>query len=795
MHPPSPSKSTFRKVNRSCDSCRKRKTRCDGPSKKDNICTNCVTAHKPCTYLEAYVTGLEDRLEQLEDLLKRVRPDTDFTAELGPPIPRDSWKDDSAPMPSTSRVKPKDSPPAPGLRLSTRLALNAHARRAGTDSDSSSDDSESPEVLDVNLNDGKRKLTLQYITSPANPRKIETRLNGKSSIAALLATTKKYRDLHISETAPEMEASSSPNATRPLSNRPRFWTPLPWELQWEGVETEVEQLTVSAVAEFPPPSLAARLIDLYFTHVNAQLPLLHRPTFERQFTDQLHHRNPWFCCVCLCIFATASRWCDDPLVLPRNCNRTSSGGLDWTWAGRHYHNVAMGIHRIRQSLLYPACLEEIQAYSLLGAYVRGTVNHSAGWIFVSIGLRKAQELGAHRKKLYSRTPNVTEELWKRAFWCLVAYDRFSSAILGRPCAIGEEDFDLDLCLEIDDEYWDLANPPFRQPPGVPCRITYFNLWLRLSQIVTFTIKTIYAVHNPRALLGRIAKIRTEEVIAQLNLALQEWLDSLPEYLQWTTQIKDADFSNQSASLHTTYHLAQMLMYRAFIPPVASASSPVPAIPPINVSLSALTYCIAAARSSARIVEVQVARGWTNTPILIAVSQLSAAILTLAVWDAKAKQDAELEDVKPPVAQTIGSLMDDIAVFINALESLGTRWENVPNLILVLKRALPKEEDIARSAPSMRNPAEARPDSNPIQLHTFDESDPENWSLPYYSSSVRTRQSHESLHKDPRMESGSFDKRGERQPWDAAAVGTAYAAEPSYPRVHFDQMLQDHSYIS
>ncbi|KAJ7901904.1 hypothetical protein B0H14DRAFT_1260083 [Mycena olivaceomarginata] len=98
----------------------------------------------------------------------------------------------------------------------------------------------------------------------------------------------------------------------------------------------------------------------------------------------------------------------------------------------------MGIHRVRQSMIYAATLEELQSFTLLAMFVRGTVNHSAGWIFVSLGLRKAQDVGAHRKTLYHNKPSVNDELWKRAFWCLVAYDRMGSAILGRPCALGED---------------------------------------------------------------------------------------------------------------------------------------------------------------------------------------------------------------------------------------------------------------------------------------------------------------------------------------------------------------------
>ena len=102
---------------RACDLCRRRKTKCDGPSAPDNVCSNCVQNNQSCTYLcaymhvplslhvshlplakslaqevhqkrsspdsrssipgshtySSYVSGLEDRLERMEALLKRVR--------------------------------------------------------------------------------------------------------------------------------------------------------------------------------------------------------------------------------------------------------------------------------------------------------------------------------------------------------------------------------------------------------------------------------------------------------------------------------------------------------------------------------------------------------------------------------------------------------------------------------------------------------------------------------------------------------------------------------------------------
>ena len=40
-----------RKTERACDACRRKKTRCDGPTAVNNVCTNCIQSKKACTYV------------------------------------------------------------------------------------------------------------------------------------------------------------------------------------------------------------------------------------------------------------------------------------------------------------------------------------------------------------------------------------------------------------------------------------------------------------------------------------------------------------------------------------------------------------------------------------------------------------------------------------------------------------------------------------------------------------------------------------------------------------------------
>ena len=53
-------------------------------------------------------------------------------------------------------------------------------------------------------------------------------------------------------------------------------------------------------------------------------------------------------------------------------------------------------------------------------------------------------------------------------------------------------YDVDLPLEVDDEYWVNPDPElaFTQPPGKPSNVTFFNYILRLGRIHSLTIRSM-----------------------------------------------------------------------------------------------------------------------------------------------------------------------------------------------------------------------------------------------------------------------------------------------------------------
>ncbi|KAG2146394.1 fungal-specific transcription factor domain-containing protein [Suillus bovinus] len=728
-----------RKIERACDACRRRKTKCDGPRMPGNICTNCIQNRKTCSYVEAskprgppkaYITGLEDRLERMEALLKRLRPEADFSEDLGPPVVRDSWKQDEEPQyryspdeKSSSPVghlRSRGSPSVPPVgKFLPSSSVSVKSRRSvgtsRTDTDLSSDgctSSESEEIGELSLSRGMKRLTIRGLEPAQDHGSLvdnQVRFHGKSSCFKLIEPTRKLREKHINRIFQESGSTdaesgsgsrSSPESTSSASStpmrRPEFWTTPSWEFAFEGFQDRLNTLCHSLTTEFPPPDLADSLINLFFLHINPQCPLFHRPTFERQWREGLQETDPWFGCLCLALFAVASRWSDDSRVLDCHVYGIPEAEIPdedckWQRAGWRYFSAAVDVHRDSRSLFHPPGLFEVQTMSLLGMFLRGTAFHPVGWLFISIGLRKAQDVGAHRKKIYGAKPSVEDELWKRAFWVLVLYDRIGSAALGRPCCSGEEDFDVDLPLEVDDEYWETEDPEkaFQQPPGKPSKIAGFNSYLKLTKISAYALRTIYALDRSKLLVSA-ARPRWHEVLNHLSAAMNEWVDSVPPHLQWSPHMEDSFFANQSVTLYITYYLIHILIYRPFLP--GSLGSLSNAVPHANMPVPCIAICVNAGKSCAKILRAQIQRGISNIPTLICGSHMCAAILLMNFWDLKWQERNQLqsgmEDVKPTFAIAMAELLEDVSFFIQVLEHLKPRWRNADMYLKDLSTSMP-----------------------------------------------------------------------------------------------------------
>ncbi|ESK97482.1 hypothetical protein Moror_17661 [Moniliophthora roreri MCA 2997] len=118
-------------------------------------------------------------------------------------------------------------------------------------------------------------------------------------------------------------------------------------------------------------------------------------------------------------------------------------------------------------------------------------------------------IGSHRRK---DCPITAEgELLKRAFCVLVAVDVIWSTFAGRPRATSADDYDLELPVDCDDEYWEHEDPTlaFKQPPGKPSR-------------------TIFAIKRPQLLAERNADWK-QQILSYLDKELIKWVNTIPDH--------------------------------------------------------------------------------------------------------------------------------------------------------------------------------------------------------------------------------------------------------------------------
>ncbi|CAA7270212.1 unnamed protein product [Cyclocybe aegerita] len=351
--------------------------------------------------------------------------------------------------------------------------------------------------------------------------------------------------------------------------REEFWTRLPWERTPEPL--------ISARYNFPEPDFAAGLVELYFDNVNSYLPLLHGPSFRRSVLAGLQHINDDFAAIYLLVCAVGSKFSTDSRVLLPGFDSYHSAG--WKWFNE--------TQALKTRYPIQPCLYDLQFYCLSIIFLQCSSAPQPVWAMIGIAFRLAQEVGAHRRK--TRPNTVEGELWKRAFWVLLSLDRTISVALGRPCAIQEEDYDLDTPIDCDDEYWENPDPPkrFKQPSDKPSLILAFILHLQLTRIMAYCIRGIYSLSKMNAQLCLKDQQWKSRIVAELDSSLNKWFASVPEHLRWDPNREHDKFFSLSGMLHVTYYHIRILIHIPFIP-----------LPnrPSSLSLPSLAICKNAARA-------------------------------------------------------------------------------------------------------------------------------------------------------------------------------------------------------
>ncbi|KAJ3838064.1 fungal-specific transcription factor domain-containing protein [Lentinula raphanica] len=423
--------------------------------------------------------------------------------------------------------------------------------------------------------------------------------------------------------------------------KPEMWSTDIWK--WVP-EPETPHYT------FPEDDLLWDLIKVYFEEVSPfSFPVLHEPTFKRAVSSGLHLVDHNFGATVLAVCALASRHSDDPrnYINPTDYEQL----IGWKWFRQ--------IQLLRPSFVDTVTLYELQLYCLSYSYLGSTTIADTLWPLIGLGIRSSQERGIHRAKPGPRT--VENELWVRAFWCLVGLDIIQGITVGRPPATTPNDFDIDQIAECDDEYWE-SSEPFVQPQGKPSVSSFGVHYNKLIQIAGSIQRSIYAVKRPdldqfgdKSSHGGSIEWNQRQVIKH-DSALNEWLDSLPEHLRWDPHRADPIFFQQTVVLHHTFYFVQMTLHKKFVMRIAkplNVSSDPDSSPEMStasstacstnkylanlemrMSFPSLAVCANAARCTVNISQAHHQRKLHPLPWTLMTLSNAASVLLVALWRSK-----------------------------------------------------------------------------------------------------------------------------------------------------------------
>ncbi|KAJ7163326.1 fungal-specific transcription factor domain-containing protein [Mycena filopes] len=498
---------------RSCDVCRRRKVRCDGPTIPPGSCTNCSKSQSKCTYLQPWTkrSPNDDSLRKANESLKNECMS----------LQREN-----------TRLKNEN--------LSLRAKLQSLSRSSSRpDSLFHQEGYNSTPATELTVSDDSEDLPGDELASRFQQFSIASVKNQFFRPAGILG---------IANTAMAMKEQYLGGPVAYHARRRLFWDMLPWE-----------EDAYDCHYTFPQPDLITSLVQIYFATVHPTILILHRPSFERSVAEGLHFTYHSFGRLLLAVLAVASRCSDDPRVFIEGDDTTLSAG--WKFASQ--------IQILPRTASEPT-IYEVQMYCLMATYFVGTSVPQVSTVYMALGINCLQLRGDYRRKRDEHNVNADDEIWRRVFWCYVCFDLMSSVFHGRPPGFDLEEDTVDLPLETDDEYWDRG---FAQPLGKPSVGSYVVQHIKLCKILVDVMRRMHASKGTKTRLGWVGS-EEHRTVAELDSSMNDFLDSIPSHLRWDADSPPQDpFFDQSITLYMSYNLTQIMIHRPHIHKMSTLAAP------------------------------------------------------------------------------------------------------------------------------------------------------------------------------------------------------------------------------
>ncbi|KAK9472416.1 fungal-specific transcription factor domain-containing protein [Dipodascopsis tothii] len=545
--PGAPAESKRRRIARACDSCRKKKIKCDG---KLPSCTNCMNYKTVCviTYTEKkrnppkgtkYIENLESRLIKMEGLVKAFLP------EYGRPGAPQS-EVDSALVRRLRSVAAGEPVGDEG-----EWASRDDDDDDGDDDDGDDDDDDASEMSSHNspddnldfLGDGAAKRPRSAELGDSTPE--STPASSGAGAAKRARATSGHEGSDSLDEKMEVYFSTVSGNGRYIGLSSSFSMMSPKGLKWieEKVagfddlgrlrEILAKASTLSAdwcddrhfgageipadgvtrsreLFPLPPEDKAKEIVGEFLATFNPLMPVftdedvwrLVRNMYARGTKFQIAEYVAFNA-----ILAVSTR------ISPTGNDKTLYLDTDNNWkyflnAMAFYNELTCGLNSILG----------VQTLLTLAVYIQSSECMDMTFVIVSTAVRMAQGIGLHSRGTSVGLPPATRAQRKRVFWICYIFDKSLSLRFGRPPTIYDQDVSTDLPTEVEG----LCQMDSDDPSGRGKGDTFFYAGVKLARIQSKAYTKLYS-----AAACKVSEHELLNIIGELDRELLAWRDSLP----------------------------------------------------------------------------------------------------------------------------------------------------------------------------------------------------------------------------------------------------------------------------
>ncbi|KAI1505319.1 fungal-specific transcription factor domain-containing protein [Biscogniauxia marginata] len=505
-----------RRIAVACNSCRNRKSRCDGARP---ACSFCAEVGIECFYEQPAKVpqaklpiGYDLRLKAIEDTLQQL---VQRREEHEEPLILRTHNADSA------------------LRGDTyqECTLPAHETTEIHDA--------SDERVDGLAAVNGRESGVVYFGPSSNVAFLQSISRATAASLKSIATKQRLgqdntHEFLTSPQSPVVSTAPSPPVTTPTSD---------------------------SLLILPTESRARHLMKLYFQNTGSLFPFISERKVLASYQHWKDRRFSGIPRSLLCLFNAIFAFATYMSAKPGEVVSKKAVESDT------FFNRALGLSAL--SYQQTSDIETIQYLLLLSQYCQNTERPEVTWSLHGLAVQAAMRLGLHSQSRMNRFRGLEREVRKRLWFGCFILDRTLSMTLGRPPTIQDNHMNLELPLDISLDQLE-AQTTIVDGVGMSNTTSFFIATIQLYQVLGSIITKMYG-QNMDEENGELT-LETIREILSIEDKLRHWKNSLPESLllrpwedmetdPWTLRQRCPVYARLSVVAQLRYLNIRILLHR------------------------------------------------------------------------------------------------------------------------------------------------------------------------------------------------------------------------------------------